>query len=80
MVHETEDSVVLKVFGQHGEGLFAAPTIAEHEIRRPYKVQIVGRTKAVKESCYAFSVERRLKHSAVIKISKAAEEGLVSSS
>ena len=80
VVHEIEDSAVLKVFGQHGEGLFAAPTIVEDEIRRQYKVQIVGRTKAVKESYYAISVERRLKHPAVIKISKAAKEGLLSSS
>jgi LysR family transcriptional activator of nhaA len=76
VVHEIEDSAVLKVFGQHGEGLFAAPTIVEDEIQRQYRVQVVGRTTAVMESYYAISFERRLKHPAVVKISTAAKEGL----
>ena len=80
VVHEIEDSAVLKVFGQHGEGLFAAPTIVEDEIQRQYRVQVVGRTTAVMESYYAISFERRLKHPAVVKISTAAKEGLFRSS
>lgn len=80
VVHEIEDSAVLKVFGQHGEGLFAAPSIVEEEIRRQYRVQVVGRIAAIKESYYAISVERRIKHPAVLKISTAAKEGLFSSS
>ncbi len=80
VVHEIEDSAVLKVFGQHGEGLFAAPSLVEQEIQRQYRVHVVGRIAAIKESYYAISVERRLKHPAVLKISTAAKEGLFSSS
>ena len=76
IVHEFEDSAVLKVFGQHGEGLFAAPSVIEAEICRQYRVRSVGRIEEVKERFYAISVERRLKHPAVVKISQAARRTL----
>jgi LysR family transcriptional activator of nhaA len=74
VVHEFEDSAILKVFGQHGEGLFAAPSAIEPEICQQYGVQVVGRIDEVKERFYAISVERRLKHPAVVAISNAARE------
>ncbi len=76
VVHEFEDSAVLKVFGQHGEGLFAAPAAIEDEICRQYRVRSVGRIDEVKGQFYAISVERRLKHPAVVEISKAARATL----
>ncbi len=78
-VHEFEDSAVLKVFGQHGEGLFAAPSAIKEEICRQYRVRPIGRIEEVKERFYAISVERRLKHPAVVKISNAARETLFGS-
>lgn len=79
VVHEFEDSAVLKVFGQHGEGIFAAPTAIEKEICRQYRVQAIGRVEEIKERFYAISIERRLKHPAVVKISEAARETLIRS-
>ncbi|MCA9122425.1 MAG: transcriptional activator NhaR [Planctomycetales bacterium] len=76
VVHEFEDSAVLKVFGQHGEGLFAAPSAIEEEICRQYGVRTVGRIEELKERFYAISVERRLKHPAVVAISDAARTEL----
>ena len=76
VVHEFEDSAVLKVFGQHGEGLFAAPSAIEDEVCRQYRVRPVGRIDEVKERFYAISVERRLKHPAVVKIWDAARQTL----
>jgi len=76
VMHEFEDSAVLKVFGQAGEGLFVAPTAIEKEVARQYTVRVVGRIPAVKERFYAISVERRLKHPAVVAISKAARHEL----
>lgn len=78
VVHEFEDSAVLKVFGQHGEGLFAASTAIESEICRQYRVRPLGRIEEIKERFYAISVERRLKHPGVIKISNAARKNLFS--
>ncbi len=76
VVHEFEDSAVLKVFGQHGEGLFAAPSAIEAEICRQYAVRVAGRIEEIRERFYAISVERRLKHPAVVKICTAARQTL----
>lgn len=73
---EFEDSALAKVFGQAGRGLFAAPLAIEAEVRRQYGVRRVGTIGAVKERFYAISVERRLKHPAVLAISEAAREKL----
>lgn len=64
----------MKVFGQDGVGLFPAPSVIEREICRQYKVRVAGRIDAVRERYYAISVERRLKHPAVIAICEAARQ------
>jgi len=76
VVGEFEDSALLKVFGQAGRGLFAAPTAILAEVRRQYGVRRVGEVAAVRERFYAISVERRLKHPAVLAISEAARQRL----
>lgn len=78
VVAEFEDSALLKAFGADGIGLFAAPTVVEKEIRSQYGVQLLGEVKGVKEHFYAVSVERRLRHPAVVAISGAAREELFS--
>jgi LysR family transcriptional activator of nhaA len=76
MVGEFEDSALLKVFGQAGVGLFPGPSAIEQEIRRQYRVSVVGRIDDIREQFFAISVERRLKHPAVLAISTAAREQL----
>ncbi len=76
VVGEFDDSALLKVFGQAGAGLFAAPDVIEKEIRRQYGVRVVGRVESVQERFYAISVERKVKHPAVIAIAHAAREKL----
>ena len=68
---------MLTTFGQGGAGLFVAPTVLEKEVIRQFGVVVVGRLDAVRERYYAISVERRLKHPAVIAISQAANEMLM---
>ena len=75
-VHEFEDSALLKVFGQAGEGVFCSPSAIEDEVCRQYNVKLVGRTNDIQEKFYAVSVERRLKHPAVVAISQAAKNEL----
>jgi LysR family transcriptional activator of nhaA len=70
---------LLTTFGQAGAGLFVAPTVLEKEVTRQFGVTIVGRLDAVRERYFAISVERRLKHPAVVAISAAANEFLSSS-
>jgi LysR family transcriptional regulator, transcriptional activator of nhaA len=76
VAHEFEDSAVMKVFGQHGEGLFPAPTAIHQEICRQYRVQVVGQLDDIKERFYAISAERRLQHPAVVRIAEAARTTL----
>ena len=76
VVAEFEDSALLKVFGQHGLGLFPGPSALEKQICRQYGVVVAGRLADVRERFYAISVERRLKHPAVVAISEAARATL----
>jgi LysR family transcriptional activator of nhaA len=76
IVAELDDSALLTTFGQAGAGLFVAPTVLEKEVMRQFGVTVVGRLDAVRERYFAISVERRLKHPAVVAISEAANEML----
>lgn len=75
IVAEFEDTALLKVFGERGEGVFAGATVIEKEIRSHYQVRRIGQTDDIKERFYAVAVERRLSHPAVIAISTSAKEG-----
>lgn len=76
VVGEFEDSALVQVFGQSGMGLFVGPTAIEAEIKRQYGVQVVGRIETIRERFYAISVERKLKHPAVLAISDSARQKL----
>ena len=74
IIGEFDDSALLKVFGQAGNGVFAAPQVIEKEILEQYQVEIIGRTNEVVEKFFAISVERIIKHPAVAAIFEAARE------
>lgn len=76
IVAEVEDSALLQQVGQTGAGIFAAPTVIEAELSRQHGVEVVGRTDKVRERVYAISVERKLKHPAVVAISESARADL----
>jgi LysR family transcriptional activator of nhaA len=76
VVANFDDTALLKAFGEAGEGIFPAPGAIENPIAKQYGVQVVGRTDAVVERFYAITVERRIKHPAVVRISKYARERL----
>ncbi|MCA9257583.1 MAG: transcriptional activator NhaR [Planctomycetales bacterium] len=73
---EIDDSALTKVLGQAGRGVFAAPTIIESEIVKQYAVRKIGDVEGVRERYYAISVERKLRHPAVVAIMKAARKQL----
>jgi len=76
VVCEFEDSALLKVFGQAGAGIYATPSAIENEVRKQYGSTVIGRTNEIVERFYAISVERRLKHPAVVAVSEAARQML----
>ena len=73
---EFEDSATLKAFGQKGHGIFPAPAVMEREIKRQYRVEVVGRIPSLKQRFYAMTVERRLKHPVVRAIFESALQKL----
>ncbi len=76
VVAEFEDSALMKVFAQTGLGLLPGPSAIETEIRRQYGLNTIGRIEDVREQYFAISVERKLKHPAVVAISNAARHEL----
>lgn len=78
IVGEFDDSALLKVFGQAGLGVFAAPSVIEAEIQHQYGVVVVGRTDAIQERFFAITIERRIRHPGVVAISEAARTKLFS--
>ena len=76
VVGEFKDCALMKTFGQQGAGLFFAPDAIEKEVRDHYKVAVVGRIDSIVERFYAISIERKLKHPAVVAISDAARAKL----
>jgi LysR family transcriptional activator of nhaA len=76
IIGEFQDSALLKVFGQTGMGLFAAPSAIEEEVHKQYGMQTIGKIDTMRERFYAISVERKLKHPAVVAISETARQEL----
>lgn len=69
---EFDDSALMTAFGQAGAGVFVTPSVIESDITRQYDVAPIGCTDQVRERFYAISVERRLRHPAVVAISETA--------
>ena len=70
---EFADSAMMKIAGVNGLGLFAIPAVMEEELLNIYGLQHVGTILGVREQYYAVSVERRIKHPAVMAIRERAQ-------
>jgi len=77
VVAEIEDTALMKVFGQHGAGIFAAPSAVASDVCESHSVVVVGETEEVREHFYAITVERRIMHPAVAAIAEAARTGVL---
>ena len=76
VIAEVDDSALGKIIGEAGLGVFAVPDVVEKEVQRRYKVQLIGRAEGVRQRFYAISIERKIKHPAVLAISDAARRQL----
>jgi LysR family transcriptional activator of nhaA len=72
VVAELDDAALANVLGEAELGAFVAPDVVEAEIRRRYKVQLVGRLGELRQRFYAISVERKIRHPAVAAICEVA--------
>jgi LysR family transcriptional activator of nhaA len=76
IVAEFEDSALLKVFGQAGEGIFPVPTAIEERVIKQFGVQLVGQIPEVLDKFYAISAEKRVHHEATQLVVKQARNKL----
>ncbi|MFA5547794.1 MAG: transcriptional activator NhaR [Porticoccaceae bacterium] len=76
VVGEFDDSALMKVFGQAGEGYFPAPAILSGEICGRYGVIEVGRVDEVREAFWLISAERRIQHPEVCAVLEAARSAV----
>jgi LysR family transcriptional activator of nhaA len=74
VIAEFADSALLKVFGQAGAGIFAAPSVIDPEITSQYGVNRLAALDGVFETFYAISVERKVRHPGVALITTNARE------
>ena len=72
IVGEFEDSALKKVFGQQGIGLFVGPSVIDREICKQYGVRVVGRIERIREQFYAISMERKIRHPALLALTESA--------
>lgn len=76
VVAEFDDSALMKAFGEAGIGVFPAPSATRAEVESMYHARCIGAVETVKETYFAISPERKLKHPAVVTITEAARAGL----
>jgi len=75
VVGEFADLALLRVFGEEGFGVFAVPSVMEEQLR-PYGLHKIGATTTITVRFYAISVERQVRHPAVIAVCEAARNSL----
>lgn len=62
---EVDDSALIKVFGHHAMGFFAAPSVIADEVCRQYQVEWVGEVQTAQDRLYAITRGAQPSHPAV---------------
>ncbi|HEY0251382.1 MAG TPA: LysR substrate-binding domain-containing protein, partial [Kofleriaceae bacterium] len=78
VIAELDDLALASVLGEQSLGVLAAPDVIEDELRRRYKLQLVGRAPAIRQRFYAITVERKIKNPAVAAICEVARKKIFS--
>lgn len=76
VIGEIDDTALLKVFAEAGLGFIPAPLAIQAEIERQYGLRLLLQIPKAIERFYAITVERRIRHPAVVAISEAARQDL----
>lgn len=76
VVGQFEDFALLRRFGETGAGVFAAPSVLKKQFRREGRLRVLGSANTVRNRFFAISVERKLKHPAVVAICETARHEL----
>jgi LysR family transcriptional activator of nhaA len=76
VVGEFDDGALMQAFGREGRGIFMAPSVLEPEVEAAHGVQLIGRSDELEEQFFAITVERRIRHPAVVAITESARGAL----
>ncbi|MBX7079710.1 MAG: LysR family transcriptional regulator [Nannocystaceae bacterium] len=76
VVAEFDDSALLKAFARADVGALVAPAVTQAELSRTWTLDWVGDCEALRAECFAITLERRLRHPAVVAICGAARSRL----
>ncbi len=76
IVAELDDSALTREWGETGLGVFPVPDVVVNDILRRWDLQIVGQAPELKQSFYAISVERKIRHPAVLAICEVARKSI----
>ena len=72
IVAEFEDYGLLRAFGQQGTGVIPVPSVLEKVFLKQYGLRRIGFARGVVVRFYAVSIERRIRHPAVVAICETA--------
>ncbi|HEX4337224.1 MAG TPA: LysR family transcriptional regulator [Polyangiaceae bacterium] len=73
---EVEDAGLLRAFGSAGRGIFPVRAALRAEVEDLRDVQLVGACDGLRESYYAVTTERRIRHKGLAAVVEAARSGL----
>jgi LysR family transcriptional activator of nhaA len=75
-IAELDDVALVSVLGGKGLGVFAAPDVLERELRQRDRVEVVGRSREIRQRFFAISIARELEHPGVAAIFENARQDL----
>jgi LysR family transcriptional activator of nhaA len=73
---ETNDLALASVLGEQGLGVFAVPDVVVDEVRRRHGVHLIGRARSLRQRFYAITMERRIRHPAVVALHEVARQAI----
>lgn len=76
VVGEFDDSALIKAFANAGKGIMVVPTPIKDEVARQMNLIHLGDTNEIINNFYAISIERKISHTAVEKITTSAKDWL----
>jgi LysR family transcriptional activator of nhaA len=76
VVAELDDSALTREWGETGLGVIPVPDVVVKDILRRWDLRVVGQAADLKQSFYAISVERKIRHPAVLAICETARKNI----
>lgn len=76
VVAEADDSALLKTFARDGAGLVLAPAVLADDLARTHGLVPCGTLPGVQARYHAITVERRVRHPALVRLLQLARAGL----